>query len=76
MSELQLYKHAGPEGRRGFSTLLIGPEHPDYAAFSPAPGHGLGYNDQKIIEIRDLVEGIVGDRPLYPNFREAARSIA
>ncbi|MDR5861105.1 Gfo/Idh/MocA family oxidoreductase [Halomonas eurihalina] len=73
MSELQLYKHAGPEGRRGFSTLLIGPEHPDYAAFSPAPGHGLGYNDQKIIEIRDLVEGIVGDRPLYPNFREAAR---
>ncbi|MBW5801871.1 Gfo/Idh/MocA family oxidoreductase [Halomonas elongata] len=73
MSELQLYKHTGPEGRRGFSTLLIGPEHPDYAAFSPAPGHGLGYNDQKIIEIRDLVEGIVGDRPLYPNFREAAR---
>lgn len=73
MSELQLYRHAGPEGRRGFSTLLIGPEHPDYAAFSPAPGHGLGYNDQKIIEIRDLVEGIVNDRPLYPDFREAWR---
>ena len=36
--------------RRGFRTILIGPEHPDYAAFCPAPGHGLGYNDQKIIE--------------------------
>ncbi|MCG6659506.1 Gfo/Idh/MocA family oxidoreductase [Halomonas campisalis] len=73
MSELQLYKHEGPEGRRGFSTLLVGPEHPDYASFSAAPGHGLGYNDQKIIEIRDLVEGIVGDKPLYPDFREALR---
>ncbi|MCE9681153.1 Gfo/Idh/MocA family protein [Halomonas alkalisoli] len=73
MSELQLYKHEGSEGRRGFSTLLIGPKHPDYAAFSPAPGHGLGYNDQKIIEVRDLVEGIVGGKPLYPDFREAWR---
>ncbi|MBZ0332174.1 Gfo/Idh/MocA family oxidoreductase [Halomonas sp. ANAO-440] len=73
MSELQLYKHEGSKARRGFSTLLMGPEHTDYGAFSPAPGHGLGYNDQKIIEIRDLVEGIVGDKPLYPDFREALR---
>lgn len=73
MSELQLYKSEAPEGRRGFRTLLMGPEHPDYAAFSPAPGHGLGYNDQKIIEIRDLVEGIVTGTPLYPDFREAWR---
>ncbi|MDT8893535.1 Gfo/Idh/MocA family oxidoreductase [Halomonas sp. I1] len=73
MNELQLYKCEGPEGRRGFRTLLVGPEHPDYAAFSPAPGHGLGFNDQKIIEIRDLVAGIVDNRILYPDFREAAR---
>lgn len=73
MSELQLYRHEGPNGRRGFTTLLTGPDHPDYAAFSPAPGHGVGYNDQKIIEVRDLIEGIVNDRPLYPDFREAAR---
>lgn len=73
MNELQLYRHDGPQGRRGFATLLSGPEHGDYASFSPAPGHGLGYNDQKIIEIRDLVEGIVADRPLYPDFREAWR---
>ncbi|MCE8026013.1 MULTISPECIES: Gfo/Idh/MocA family protein [Halomonadaceae] len=73
LSELQLYKSEGLPGRRGFSTLLIGPAHPDYAAFSPAPGHGLGYNDQKIIEIRDLVVGIAGNKPLYPDFREAWR---
>ncbi|KAA0018840.1 Gfo/Idh/MocA family oxidoreductase [Salinicola corii] len=73
MNELQLYRHEGPKGRRGFSTLLIGPEHTDYAAFSPAPGHGLGYNDQKIIEVRDLIEGILGQRELYPDFRQACR---
>ncbi|MFG6176405.1 Gfo/Idh/MocA family protein [Halomonas sp. THAF12] len=73
MSELQLYQREGPEGRQGFRTLLMGPEHPDYAAFSPAPGHGLGYNDQKIIEVRDLIEGIVSGKPLYPDFREAWR---
>lgn len=74
MNELHLYRHEGAKGRRGFTTLLAGPEHPDYAAFSPAPGHGLGFNDQKIIEIRDLIEGIVGSRPLYPGFREAWRT--
>ncbi|MCM2131620.1 Gfo/Idh/MocA family protein [Larsenimonas rhizosphaerae] len=73
MSELQLYRADDATGRRGFTTLLAGPEHPDYAAFSPAPGHGLGYNDQKIIEVRDLIEGIFGQRSLYPDFREAAR---
>ncbi|MBZ9559394.1 MULTISPECIES: Gfo/Idh/MocA family oxidoreductase [unclassified Modicisalibacter] len=73
MNELHLYRHDGPPGRRGFTTLLSSPEHGDYGAFSPAPGHGLGYNDQKVIEIRDLVEGIAADRPLYPDFREAWR---
>ncbi|WP_027961266.1 Gfo/Idh/MocA family protein [Halomonas halodenitrificans] len=73
MSELKLYQQEGPHGRRGFRTLLIGPEHPDYADFCPAPGHGLGYNDQKIIEIRDLIEGLAGRQPLSPDFRQARR---
>lgn len=73
MSELKLYQQEGPPGRRGFRTLLIGPEHPDYADFCPAPGHGLGYNDQKIIEIRDLIEGLAGRQPLSPDFRQARR---
>lgn len=71
MSELKLYAAQDPAGRQGFKTLLLGPQHPDYAAFSPAPGHGLGYNDMKIVEARDLVEGIAGARPLWPDFRAA-----
>ena len=71
MNELMLYEHVGPAGRRGFRTVLIGPEHSDYGAFCPAGGHGLGFNDQKIIEARDLVEGICADRTLTPDFEAA-----
>jgi predicted dehydrogenase len=71
MSEIQLYTSDGPRGRRGFRTLLLGPDHPDYGAFSPAPGHGLGFNDMKIVEARDLVAAIVDDRPIAADFRGA-----
>src|SRR5690606_15424939 len=33
MNELRLYRADDAEGRRGFRTILAGPEHPDYAAF-------------------------------------------
>ncbi len=74
MSELQYYGTRDPPGRRGFRTLLLGPEHTDYAAFCAAPGHGLGHNDQKIIETRDLVSGITNGSATWPNFRAAYRT--
>ena len=69
MNELKLYRTDDPAGRRGFKTIYIGPEHPHYEAFFPIAGLGLGYNDQKIIEVYELVAGIAADRPLYPDFR-------
>ncbi|WP_163835405.1 Gfo/Idh/MocA family protein [Spartinivicinus ruber] len=71
LSELKLYTNNDPTNRQGFRTILVGPEHPDYAAFCVASGHGLGYNDQKIVEVRDLVEGICTDKPMWPDFRAA-----
>lgn len=73
-NELQFYSSSDPKGREGFRRILIGPEHPDYGAFCCAPGHGLGFNDQKIIEVRDLVEGIVLGKPIWPDF-SAARDV-
>ncbi|WP_101757920.1 Gfo/Idh/MocA family protein [Oceanicoccus sp. KOV_DT_Chl] len=70
-NELQFYSAADASNRQGFRTILVGPEHPDYAAFCCAPGHGLGFNDQKIIEVRDLIEGIVNERAIWPDFRAA-----
>ena len=70
-NELQLYTCSDPSNREGFRRILLGPEHPDYGAFCCAPGHGLGFNDQKIIELRDLVEGIVAGDPIWPDFAAA-----
>lgn len=68
MNELRHYSSADPAGRRGFRTILAGPEHPDYAHFCPAPGHGLGINDLKVIEARNLLRAVGGGAPARPGF--------
>jgi len=60
MNELQLYQADGPKARQGFKTILTGPEHPHYARFNPAPGHTLGFQDQKTIEAAALLDMIEG----------------
>jgi predicted dehydrogenase len=70
MNELKFYSAADVAGRRGFRTILAGPEHADYAAFCPAPGHGLGINDLKVIEIRNLIRGIRSGGAASPDFAE------
>ena len=70
MAELKLYLQSDPEGRQGFRTLLVGPAHPDYGAFCMGAGHGIGFNDQKTVEVRDLIDGIAADAPMWPDFEE------
>jgi predicted dehydrogenase len=60
-NELQLYTVDGPAETRGFRTILAGPAHPPYDRFIPAPGHGLGFNDLKIIECHELLRRIAGE---------------
>lgn len=72
MSELRLYRAEGPPGRRGFKTLFVNEHHPHYAAFGMGPGHGIGFNDQKIIECHEFLRAILDDRPASPDFTEAA----
>ena len=71
MSELQLYEASGPAGRRGFKTIPIAAEHPDYGAFGAGPGHGVGFNDQKIVECRRFLEAIASGGRASPDFRTA-----
>ncbi|WP_417624197.1 Gfo/Idh/MocA family protein [Paremcibacter congregatus] len=58
MNELKFYRSGNPEGEQGFKTLLVAPEHPDFVNFCPAAGHGLGYNDLKIIEVDKLLAAV------------------
>ena len=73
MNELKLYRTDDASGRRGFRTILAGPEHPDYAAFCPASGHGLGINDLKVIEVRNLIRAIRTRSSASPDFAEGLR---
>jgi predicted dehydrogenase len=79
MNELQVYRNDDPPAQRGYRTILAGPEHGDYRAFCPAPGHGLGINDLKVIEARNLLAAIErravdAQAPgANPDFHEGAR---
>ena len=60
MNELNLYVAEGPPGQRGFRRILSGPQHPGYDRLCPAPGHGLGFNELKVIELAELLKAIDG----------------
>ena len=60
MNELKLFRAEGAGAERGFRTILAGPEHPPYGRFVPAPGHQLGFQDQKTIEAAALLDMIAG----------------
>lgn len=72
LSEIQFYSRRDDARTQGFRRIPIGPAHPDYGQFCPAPGHGTGYNDTVTIEIRDLIAAITGDQAtLWPSFADA-----
>lgn len=73
LNELRLYRAGQSKGREGFTTICAGPDHRDYANFCPAPGHQIGFNDLKTIEVRDLIAAHCGKTSAYPDFREALR---
>ncbi|GLQ81169.1 myo-inositol 2-dehydrogenase [Mesorhizobium huakuii] len=60
MNELQLYLTADRPTEQGYRTILVAPHHRPYDAFLPAPGHGLGFNDLKIIECHELLTRLAG----------------
>lgn len=72
-NELSLYRAGEESTGQGFRTLRISGAHPDYAAFMPAPAHGLGFNDLKTIEIHAFLGAIAAGRNLSPDLDDACR---
>ncbi|WP_426231966.1 Gfo/Idh/MocA family protein [Pararhizobium sp. DWP3-4] len=73
MNELEIYQAEGNTTEQGFRRVLAGPAHAPYGQFIPAPGHGLGFNDLKIIECRELIRAIGGEPFSAIDFKEALR---
>ncbi len=69
MNELRIYQRQAAEP--GFTKIEAGPDHPPYGRFCPAPGHQLGFNDLKVIEVAELLDAHAGGTGCFPDFREA-----
>jgi len=70
LNEVQLYVTSDPAGEQGFRTILAGPPHPPYSQFVPAPGHGLGFNDLKVVECRELIHAMNEEKARVIGFDE------
>lgn len=73
MNEFELYQASGRPEERGYRKVLTAPHHAPYDRFIPAPGHGLGFNDLKVIECRELIAAIGGDKAYLIDFEEGLR---
>jgi predicted dehydrogenase len=72
-NELHFYSGADTAGRTGFRRIEAGPEQPPYGRFCVAPGHQLGFNDLKAIEVAGYLDAIAGKRSEPFNFRSGLR---
>lgn len=72
-SELHFYSTSDRAGRHGFRRIEAGPDHAPYGRFCVAPGHQLGFNDLKAIEVAGYVGAIAGENPEPFNFRRGLR---
>jgi predicted dehydrogenase len=71
LNELLYFRAGGDPRHRGYARIETGPQHHPYGLFCPAPGHQLGFNDLKTIEVAEFLDGIADGRIRGPDFREA-----
>jgi len=70
-NELLHYRTGEDPRQAGYRRIETGPQHHPYGLFCVAPGHQLGFNDLKTIEVADFLEAIAGGGVKGPDFREA-----
>jgi predicted dehydrogenase len=71
LNELHYYQVGRDLRHVGFVKIEAGPQHHPYGLFCVAPGHQLGFNDLKTIEVADFLAAIDGGERRGPDFREA-----
>lgn len=71
LNELLHYRTGSAAREAGFTRIEAGPAHAPYGRFCVAPGHQLGFNDLKTIEMAEFLTAINGGERTGPDFREA-----
>lgn len=72
-NQIEVFRAGEPNLGSGFKTVHINADHPDYGKFIPAPGHGLGFNDLKTIEMRDFLMAIATQKQAGDDLGDAVR---
>ncbi|OED35231.1 1-carboxy-3-chloro-3,4-dihydroxycyclo hexa-1,5-diene dehydrogenase [Chromatiales bacterium (ex Bugula neritina AB1)] len=72
-SELHFYSMTDNNARHGFRRIEAAPCHPPYDRFCVAPGHQLGFNDLKAIEVAGFCDAIANKSEEPFNFRAGLR---
>jgi predicted dehydrogenase len=72
-NELHFFSTDDRRGRQGFRRIEAAPDHPPYGLFCVAPGHQLGFNDLKAIEVAGFLDAVAGRRAEPFNFRAGLR---
>jgi predicted dehydrogenase len=71
LNELLFYRSGADPRHNGFTRIEAGAQHHPYGLFCVAPGHQLGFNDLKTIEVAEFLSAIAGGERHGPDFREA-----
>lgn len=73
LNELHFFDGKDSHNRRGFRRIEASPLHAPYGQFCIAPGHQIGFNDLKAIEIAKFADAIAGNSKEPFNFRAGYR---
>jgi predicted dehydrogenase len=73
MNELRYFRRdPDSPAETGWTTELSGPGHPFHRSFNPGWGVGLGYDDLKVIEAAQFLQGVTTGVQDAPGFEDAA----
>ena len=64
----------GSYSDQNISTVFVGPGHGDFGAFQPGASNPMGYDDLKVIELRNFLASIDSGAPVGATVADAVRS--
>ena len=73
MNEFQVWLRDELPSEQGYRRVLVGPEHPDHALFSPGAGVGIAFEDSKAIEAYRFLTALSSNTPATPDFSGGLR---
>jgi predicted dehydrogenase len=70
MNELERFQLSDDGVDEGYTTILAGAGHPDFAAFQPGAGVPMGYDDLRVLEARNFLGAVRDGEQREPGVEE------